>query len=266
VRTTTRIVISMIATMSIAVAACSTPQSEQPTTPAANASSPGQPAPSAAAPAEASPTAAPPTAPATAPAAAPPTAPATAPAAAPVPAPVAAPEPAPAPPPPPKPKVARLTVGQPITIRTTRELSTKTAKTGDVFSAILEEPIRGDGWVVAASGAKMDGRIVEVDKASLSIELTHLTTSDGQKIEIVTSPVTSEAAASKGKDAAKVGVGAGAGAAVGAIAGGGTGAAVGALIGGGAGAVMRGDAAVILAETVVSFELRSPVTIQEKKK
>jgi hypothetical protein len=166
-----------------------------------------------------------------------------------------------------------LTVGQPITIRTTRELSTKTAKTGDVFSAILEEPIRGDGWVVAASGAKMDGRIVEVDKggrikgkASLSIELTHLTTSDGQKIEIVTSPVTSEAAASKGKDAAKVGVGAGAGAAVGAIAGGGTGAAVGALIGGGAGAVMRGDAAVILAETVVSFELRSPVTIQEKKK
>jgi len=160
-----------------------------------------------------------------------------------------------------------------LTIRTTRELSTKTIKTGDVFSAILEEPIRVDDWVVAAAGAKMDGRIVEADKggrikgkASLTLELTSLTTSDGQKVDIVTTPVGSEASASKGKDAAKVGIGAGAGAAVGAIAGGGKGAAIGALVGGGAGAVMRGDAAVIPAETVVAFELRSPITIQEKKK
>ena len=70
-----------------------------------------------------------------------------------------------------------------LTIRTTRELSTKTAKTGDAFSAVLEEPISVDGWVVAAPGAKVDGRIVEADKggrvkgkASLSIELTSLTT------------------------------------------------------------------------------------------
>jgi hypothetical protein len=166
-----------------------------------------------------------------------------------------------------------LDAGQVITIRTTRELSTKTIKTGDVFAAILEEPIRGDGWVVAGPGAKIDGRIVEADKggrvkgkASITLELTSLTTSDGQKVDIVTSPVGSEAAANKGKDAAKVGVGAGAGAAVGAIAGGGKGAAIGALVGGGAGAVMRGDAAVIPAETVLAFELRSPVTIQEKKK
>ena len=61
-----------------------------------------------------------------------------------------------------------------------------------------------------------------------------------------------------------MGVGAGAGAAIGAIAGGGTGAAVGALIGGGAGAAMRGEAAEIPAETVVAFELRSPITIEEQ--
>ena len=160
-----------------------------------------------------------------------------------------------------------------ITIRTTRELSTKTIKTGDVFSAILETPITSDGWVVAATGAKLDGRVVEVDKggrlkgkANISIELTSLTTSDGQKVEIVTTPVSAEAAANKGKDAAKIGVGAGAGAAIGAIAGGGTGAAVGAVLGGGAGAAMRGEAADIPAETVMAFELRSPVTIQETKK
>ena len=165
-----------------------------------------------------------------------------------------------------------MTAGQVITVRTTRELSTKTAKTGDVFSAILEEPITVDDWVVAAPGAKIDGRVVEADKggrlkgkASLSIELTNLTTSDGQNVEIVTTPVESEAAANKGKNAAKVGVAAGAGAAVGAIAGGGTGAAVGGLIGAGAGAAMRGEAAAIPAETLVAFELRSPVTIREKK-
>ena len=189
---------------------------------------------------------------------------------------VSAPAPAPAPvapPPPRKPRVARLDAGHVITIRTTRDLSTKTANTGDPFSAILEAPIAVEGWVVAAPGAKVDGRIVEVDKggrvkgkANISIELTILTIADGRKVEIVTSPVSSEAAANKGKNAAKVGIGAGAGAAVGAIAGGGQGAAIGALVGGGAGAAMRGEAAEIAAETVVSFELRSPVTIQELKK
>jgi hypothetical protein len=166
-----------------------------------------------------------------------------------------------------------LKAGQVLTIRTTRELSTKTMKTGDAFSAILEEPITVGGWVVAGAGAKVDGRIVAADKggrlkgkARLVTELTSLTTSDGQRVDIVTSPVGAEAAAKKGKDAAKVGVGAGAGAAVGAIAGGGKGAAIGALVGGGAGAAMRGEAAEIPAESVMSFVLRSPVRIEERKK
>lgn len=145
-------------------------------------------------------------------------------------------------------------------------------KTGDAFSAILEEPVTVGEWVVAKSGARVDGRVVEADKggrlkgkANLQIELTSLTTSDGQKVEIVTSPMGSEAAMNKGKEAAKVGVGAGAGAAVGAIAGGGKGAAIGAVLGGGAGAAMRGEAAEIPAESVMSFALRSPVRIEERK-
>ena len=160
-----------------------------------------------------------------------------------------------------------------LTVRTTRDLSTKTMKTGDAFSAILEEPITVGDWTVAAAGAKVDGRIAEADKggrvkgkASLSIELTSLTIADGRKVEIVTSPVDQEAAVNKGKNAAKVGVGAGVGAAVGAIAGGGKGAVIGGLIGGGAGVAMRGDAAEIPAETVVGFELRSPVTIREQRR
>lgn len=166
-----------------------------------------------------------------------------------------------------------MNAGQTFIVRTTRVLSASTMKSGDVFAAILEEPITVDDWVVADAGAKVEGRIVEADKggrlsgkSNLSIELTHLTTHDGQKVEVVTSPVGYEAAATKGKDAAKIGIGAGAGAAVGAIAGGGKGAAVGAILGGGAGAAMRGEAAEIPAESVVTFELRSPVTIQERRK
>ena len=126
--------------------------------------------------------------------------------------------------------------------------------------------------MVAGEGAKIDGRIVESDKggrvkdaASISIELTSLTTSDGRKVEIVTTPISQEAGKNVGKDVAKVGVGAGAGAIVGGIAGGGTGAAVGALVGGGAGAAMRGAPSEIPAETVITFELRSPVTITQRK-
>ena len=182
---------SMIATIAMAAVACSAPESQPPA-----ASQPAADAPAAAQPGESRPAAA-----------------AAAPAPAPAPAPVA-------PPPPPKPRVAQLNAGHVVTIRTTRELSTKTAKTGDAFSAVLEEPISVDGWVVAGPGAKVDGRVVEADKggrikgkASLSIELTSLTLADGRKVEIVTSPVSNEAAANRKKDAAKVGIAAGAGAA-----------------------------------------------------
>ena len=243
----------VLAAVAIIAAACSAPPSDQPAPPAAEAPAAGQ---------------APESAPAAEPAARPQPASAAAPAAAPAPAPAPAP-----PPPPPKPRVAQLKTGDVITVRTTRELSTKTAKTGDVFSAILEGPITAGDWTVAGAGAKVDGRVVESDdggrvkgKANLTIELTGLTLADGRKVELVTSPVGNEAAANKGKNAAKIGVAAGAGAAVGAIAGGGKGAAIGGLIGAGAGTAMRGEAAVIPAETVIGFEIRSPLTIEERKR
>jgi hypothetical protein len=166
---------------------------------------------------------------------------------------------------------ARLEAGSRIIVRTTRVLSTKTMKTGDSFSAILEEPLKAGDRIVAAEGARVDGRVVEADKggrlkgkAKLSVELTSLTTSDGRRVAIVTSPVGHEAAENRKKDATKIGIGAGAGAAVGGIAAGGKGAAIGALIGGGAGVAMRGEAAEIPAEHVLSFRLRSPVTIAER--
>ena len=248
-----RFVMPTLTVVAMLAAACSAPPSDQAAPQAGQAPAAGQAPENAPGAGAASPAAAP---------------------AAPAPAPAAAPPPAPAaPPPPPKPRVARLDTGHMITVRTTRELSTKTAKTGDAFSAILEEPITSGSWTVAGAGAKVDGRVVESDsggrvkgKANLTIELTALTLADGRRVELVTSPIGNEAAANKSGDAKKIGVAAGAGAAVGAIAGGGKGAAIGGLIGAGAGTAMKGDAAVIPAETVLGFELRSPLTIEEQLK
>jgi hypothetical protein len=70
-------------------------------------------------------------------------------------------------------------------------------------------------------------------------------------------------------DAAKVGGAAAVGAVIGGIAGGGKGAAIGAGVGGGAGAgdvlLTRGKPATLPSETRLSFRLRTPVTITEKR-
>ncbi len=187
----------------------------------------------------------------------------------------ARPAPTPAPPPAPAVKTVTLASGTPIVVRSTSTLSTKTAETGGTFDATLEKPIVHNGWVVAPRGSRIVGKIVQSDPggrvkgtASLDVALTSITTADGQRIAVNTSNVSQEAKSTKKKDAAKVGIGAGIGAAIGAIAGGGKGAAIGAGVGGAGGtaAVLgtRGEAAVIPAETVMTFELRSPVTITER--
>ena len=167
-----------------------------------------------------------------------------------------------------------LPEGTPLVVRTTTALSTKTQQPGQTFTAHLEEPVVHGGREIAPKGAEVEGTIVGADKggrvdgrASLAVQLTRLHMAGGQVLEISTSTITHEAKATKGKDAAKIGIGSGIGAAVGAIAGGGKGAAIGAAAGagGGTGVVLatRGDPAVIPSETVLNFALRSPVTIAE---
>ncbi len=183
---------------------------------------------------------------------------------------------APVPPPPPPLKTATLAAGTPISVRTTTSISSKTEQSGNTFTATLESPITHGDWLIAKKGATVTGRIVESDaggrvkgKATITLQLTSLSTADGQRIPLSTSAVTHEAKGSVKKDAAKVGIGAGIGAAIGAIAGGGKGAAIGAGVGGAGGTAVvlgtKGDAAVIPPETVLNFELRGPVTVTEKR-
>jgi hypothetical protein len=162
--------------------------------------------------------------------------------------------------------------GTPIKIRTGTTLSTKTTQTGDMFTGTLAEALVVDGTVVAPRGSAVEGRVVDSDpggrvkgKATISVRLTRLRVGD-RNVEIQTRAIAREAHATKRKDAAEVGIGAGIGAAIGAIAGGGQGAAIGAASGGAAGTGLvlatHGDPAVIAAESLLTFRLSAPVTVE----
>jgi len=169
------------------------------------------------------------------------------------------------------PKGSVIAAGASLTVRTTSSLSTATVKSGDAFSANLEVPLRSGDRVLVPKGAPVEGRIVVADpggrtkgRAHISVQLSEMQAA-GQIVRVSTNTIHREARATKGKDAAKIGIGAGIGAAIGAIAGGGKGAAIGAGAGGAAGTgvvlATRGDPAVIPSESVLIFELRSPLTI-----
>jgi hypothetical protein len=182
---------------------------------------------------------------------------------------------APEPPPPPQPRKVTLSAGTLLPVRLGETLTSEKNKEGDAFTATLDRPLVIDGFVVAERGARLEGRVVEADRAGkirgvshLAIELVKLTTADGQRINIRTEPFRKDGQAERGRDAAKIGAGAAIGAAIGAIAGGGRGAAIGAGVGGAAGTgtvlATRGKPAELPVETRISFRVNDAVTITEQ--
>jgi len=175
----------------------------------------------------------------------------------------------------PPPAQVTLHAGILLSARTVEGLSSERNQIGDTFTATLERPLSVDGWVIAERGARLEGKIVQSQRAgrvkglsNLAIELTQLVTSDGQRVPIETETFEKRGESSTGQDAAKVGAVAAIGAAIGAIAGGGKGAGIGAAAGGAAGAgdvmLMRGKPAVLPAETHINFRLRNSITITER--
>jgi hypothetical protein len=177
--------------------------------------------------------------------------------------------------PPAPPRVFTIRSGAQISIFTAKELSTKTVKDGDLFTASLARPIVDRDWVIAKRGATVQGVVVNSDpggrvkgRASMTVKLRSLQLADGRTVDLSTSSYTKEAKGTKKKDAMKIGIGAGIGAAIGAIAGGGKGAAIGAGAGGGAGTGLvlatRGDPAVIPSESQLNFRLQGPITVTKR--
>ncbi len=174
------------------------------------------------------------------------------------------------------PQTLTLAAGTVVRVRIDEWLSTDRNLTGDSFSAVLDQPIVVDGWVVARRGQAQTGRVSLVKKgghgggaSQLGVDLPELTLVDGQQLSLQTQLFQTSAGTSHGQDAAVIGTTTGMGAVIGAIAGRGTGAAIGAGIGATAGIIgvmsTPGRPTVISPETVLSFRLQAPVTISTEK-
>ncbi len=174
----------------------------------------------------------------------------------------------PAPPPP-----LVVAAGQRLRVRTTSALSTKSNNAGETFVGTLQDAVMDGERVALPAGSTVTGRVTFSDPggrvkgvAKIGVELSRITAPNGEAIPLNTGVVVRQAKQTHTKDAQKIGIGAGAGAVIGAVAGGGGGAAKGAGVGAGmgTGAVLatRGDAAVIPAESVLTFQLSQAVTVQ----
>ena len=173
------------------------------------------------------------------------------------------------------PQTLTIPSGTTLAIRLRQLVSTDRQAEGDPFAATLDEPIVIDGFVIADKGSNVRGKITSLvnpgrvkGRAAISLELTEINTTDGQRVDIRTDTYRNEAASGKKGDVAKVGAGAAIGAIIGAIAGGGKGAAIGAGVGGtaGGGAVLatKGEDVRLTSETRLTFRLTENVTLTEK--
>ncbi|NOT10022.1 MAG: hypothetical protein HOP28_17655 [Gemmatimonadales bacterium] len=169
--------------------------------------------------------------------------------------PPAAPTPAPAPVPPPPPSARRALEGTVIEAVATREITSRTNKPGEMFTARIGEAITAEGGrVVIPAGSEVTLTIVALKPAPNksakdgTLELRAVSVViDGEShpIDAVVTSVehTLKGRGVTGSEAAKVGVGAAAGAIIGKVIGGGTGTAVGAVTGAAAGTAVAVETA-----------------------
>jgi len=165
-----------------------------------------------------------------------------------------------------------LAAGTPIRVITSSEISTQTANTGDGITLILNEDITDGDTVVARRGATVRGVVSESDPggrikgvATISVNLSSLTLADNSEASIRTNDHHVDAPSATGKNVATTAITTGIGAAIGAAVGGGRGAAIGAGAGAAAGTgvalATHGNPAVIAPETVITFNLAAPITV-----
>jgi hypothetical protein len=171
------------------------------------------------------------------------------------------------------PAPVRVTVqsGTTLSVRLIDEINSETAQPGQTFRATLDSPLSVDGDVVVPEGYDVQGHVVDVKSAgkfagrsSLELQLDRIQV--GTKYYTITTSKYSREGSSRTKNTvAKVGAGSAIGAIIGGLAGGGKGAAIGAAAGGGLGggvqAATKGQQVTLASETVLTFELQSPLTV-----
>jgi len=187
------------------------------------------------------------------------------------PAPAPAAQAAPAPQPPPPPRKVTVPSGTSMAIRLLDPIDSEKAQPGQTFRATLDAPLPSDGDVAVPSGYDVKGHVVDVKSAGkfagqslLVLELDSISVG-GRLYGVEADPYRRQGSNRTTNTAKKVGAGAVIGAIIGGIAGGGKGAGIGAAAGGGVGggvqAAGKGQQIVLPSETVLSFTLRSPLTV-----
>lgn len=161
-----------------------------------------------------------------------------------------------------QPKIT-VPAGTTLFVRMVDGVDSKTASSGQRFTAALETDLVADGKVVAPKGtqafgvltaAKSGGRLA--GKSELAVELTSIVI-DNQAWPVVTETIEQQVAKSEGRKTLRnTAIGAG----IGAIVDGGDGAATGALVGVGASAITRGKQVQIPAGSLLQFRLLAPFT------
>lgn len=178
-----------------------------------------------------------------------------------------------APAPPARPAEVTVPAGTRIQVRTIDAIDSSHATVGQTYSASLEAPIVHGRRVVIPAGANATILLANAQRAGrikgnneLELRLTRIEYLH-RWYDVDTSVYAAEGK-SKGKQTAvRTGIGAAAGAVIGALAGHGKGAAIGSAIGAGGGLgvnmLTHGPQVKIPSETVLTFRLEQPLTVQE---
>jgi len=166
----------------------------------------------------------------------------------------------------------RIPAGTVVHVRLLDTLDTKRNRTGDRFTATLDEPVVSGERVIVPKGTRFRGHIAQArssgrfkGRAAMALSLDSFDL-DGASYALDTTRSTRASAGHKKRNWLWIGGGSGGGAAIGAIAGGGAGALIGAGAGaaaGTAGAAITGKRNVrIPVETRLAFTLQSPVELR----
>lgn len=165
----------------------------------------------------------------------------------------------------------RVQAGSALQVRLNRSLSTAQNRPGDRFTATLAEPVMVNGKTAFPKGAQVTGVVEESAASGRFKGRAHMTLAlksievNGRAVALSTSPRTHGGEGHGKHNAAWIGGGSGTGALIGGLAGGPVGLAIGA--GSGAAAGLAGSLVTgrkqdtIPAETLVTFRLRTSVTV-----
>lgn len=174
------------------------------------------------------------------------------------------------------PRSVTIPAGTMIPVRLRDTIHTGRDSKDDPVVVTLDAPLIVNGLAIAERGSLQKGRIVDLDRASrmggrakVAIELTQLTLSDGQTVDIATDSFVHEGEKAEKKDTLRrTATWAAIAASIGAMSAGGKGAAIGAGAGAAAGAgsviFTKSPEAVLPSETRLTFRMKQPVTVTEK--